>query len=234
MWLLSSCAPSQGQCCSCVSRRDGVLSLRCRVGGLARVCTQSARGPRLRVAAQAEFKQEQVAGAAAAKSAPANVPVEHTPAVGGAALAALGGHPEEEAGQGEEALDEKDAVALEALRNDIFMRGAIPWCAALWLPWPRCVCVGSAWCCLALAEGVAASCCNVWCTCPAWLHGVMWCVCVPLQRNSTARLVVQVGCHVRLRRVCGAGRGLHPAAVHANQMVHGAGRVCACAHVLCG
>ena len=95
---------------------------------------QGACGQNLRVAAQAEFKQEQVAGAAASKNAPANVPVEHAPGIGGAALAALGGRPEEEAGQGEEALDEKDAAALEALRNDIFMRGAIPWCAALQLP----------------------------------------------------------------------------------------------------
>ncbi|KAK9831441.1 hypothetical protein WJX81_005019 [Elliptochloris bilobata] len=79
----------------------------------------------------AEFKQEQVAGTAASKDAPANVPVEHTPVIGGAALAAVAARPEEEAGQGEEALDEKDAAALEALRNDVFMRGAIPWWVAM-------------------------------------------------------------------------------------------------------
>lgn len=81
----------------------------------------------LHVDTQAEFKQEQVAGVAAAKDPMANVPLDHTPANGGAALADVAARPEEEAGQGEEALSADDAAALEALRNDVFMRGAIPW-----------------------------------------------------------------------------------------------------------
>lgn len=160
-WLTSTCAPcplavQQLQQCHRAPRRSCgvcfVMRMQCPAQHVA--CgwvvhpgdDQSRRfwGQGLRVAAQAEFKQEQVAGAAASKNAPANVPVEHAPAIGGAALAALGGRPEEEAGQGEEALDAKDAAALEALRNDIFMRGAIPWWAALQLPWPcfvRLVCL---------------------------------------------------------------------------------------------
>jgi len=78
---------------------------------------------------QADFKQEQVTGAAAAKSPPANVPVDRMPANGGAALADAAARPEAESGQGAEVLDAEDSAALEALRNDVFMRGAIPWCA---------------------------------------------------------------------------------------------------------
>jgi hypothetical protein len=78
---------------------------------------------------QADFKQEQVTGAAAAKSPPANVPVDRMPANGGAALADAAARPEAENGQGAEVLDAEDSAALEALRNDVFMRGAIPWCA---------------------------------------------------------------------------------------------------------
>ena len=187
------------------------------------MCNKGACGRGRRAAAQAEFKQEQVAGAAASKNAPANVPVEHAPGIGGAALAALGGHPEEEAGQGEDALDEKDAAALEALRNDIFMRGAIPWCDASQLPWPR-----FPWLRLFML-GIGGGCCRL-----------------PLQRvrlqapqYSFRELqgqgwLLQVGGHGRLHRLCSAGRRLHPAVVCAAEVVHGAGGVCACTRLLRG
>jgi len=167
---------------------------------------------------QADFKEEQVTGAAAAKSPPANVPVDRMPANGGAALADAAARPEAESGQGAEVLDAEDSAALEALRNDVFMRGAIPWCVR---PPGR-------------APTHARACS------PA--RGPRSGTAQRRQERARARIVrpprpglgpprcrtqpsapAQVGGHGRLRRVCGAGRRLHPAAVPAAQVVHGAG-----------
>lgn len=66
------------------------------------------------------------------------MPIDHSPAGGGAAATDLADRPEAEAARrGEDALSAEDAVALEALRRDVFCRGAIPWCGRRALPYPR-------------------------------------------------------------------------------------------------